>query len=304
MARRYAVLDVFTREKLAGNPLAVVLDSDGLDTSTMQSIAREFGLPETVFVQAAQRPNHTAKLRIFTPGRELDFAGHPTVGTAVLLAARRFADLEKAIDAMIVVEENVGPVRCGVKLNPNGPHYAEFSVPKLSAPVSVDFGDRGAISDAVGLSVADIGFENHRPSAWTCGAPFIFLPVAGLDAMQRAKPEVSRWKEAFGTQQRVGVFLYTRECVHHDSQIHARMFAPESGIHEDPATGSAAAGLAGALLKFDDLPDGTDPYRIEQGLEMGRPSFMDLSIDVDGGVIKAERIGGYAVQVAEGELKV
>jgi trans-2,3-dihydro-3-hydroxyanthranilate isomerase len=304
MARRYSVLDVFTTEPLAGNPLAVVLDAEGLDSAAMQKIAAEFGLPETVFVLPAERPNHTAKLRIFTPGRELDFAGHPTVGTAVLLAARRFADLEKAIDAMIVVEENVGPVRCGVKLDPNGPHYAEFAVPRLAAPYATDFGERGAIADAVGLTIADIGFENHRPSAWTCGSPFIFLPVAGLDAMQRANPVTSRWPEAFGTQDRVGVFLYTRDCVHHDSHFHARMFAPGSGITEDPATGGAAAAFAGPLFTFDDLPDGTHACRIEQGLEMGRPSFIDLNVDVLNGELKAERIGGYAIIIAEGTLKI
>ncbi len=302
MARRYAVLDVFTRQPLAGNPLAVVLDAEGLDTKAMQAIAREFGLPETVFVLPAQRPNHTAKLRIFTPGRELDFAGHPTVGTAVLLATRRFAPVETAIDAMIVVEENVGPVRCAVKLDPRDPAYAEFSVPKLPVPVSTDFGGRGAIADAIGLTIADIGFENHRPSAWTCGAPFVFLPVAGLDQVQRARPEASRWREAFGSGDRVGVYLYTRECVHHDSQFHARMFAPDSGIYEDPATGGAAAAFAGALMTFDGFTDGTHQIRIEQGIEMGRPSFIDLAVDAEAGSLKGERIGGHAVLMAEGEL--
>jgi trans-2,3-dihydro-3-hydroxyanthranilate isomerase len=304
MARRYCVLDVFTKQALAGNPLAVVLDADGLDSAAMQAIAAEFRLPETVFVLPAERPNHTAKLRIFTPGRELDFAGHPTVGTAVLLASRRFAELEKAIDAMIVVEENVGPVRCGVKLDPDGPHYAEFAVPRLPAIVPTQFGERGAIADAIGLTIADIGFENHRPSAWTCGAPFIFVPIAGLDAMERAVPEPSRWREAFGLADRVGIFLYTRDCVHHDSHFHARMFAPGSGIMEDPATGGAAAAFAGALFEFDAMPDGTHDCRIEQGLEMGRPSFIDIGVDVEHGQVKAVRIGGYAVEISEGVLHI
>jgi trans-2,3-dihydro-3-hydroxyanthranilate isomerase len=304
MARRYAVLDVFTREALAGNPLAVVLDAEGLDTPAMQAIAREFGLPETVFVLPAERANHTAKLRIFTPGRELDFAGHPTVGAAVLLATRRFPDLEKAIDVMIVVEENVGAVRCGVKLDPRGPHFAEFAVPRLAAQFAADLGERGAIADAIGLTIADIGFENHRPSAWTCGSPFIFVPVSGLEAIGRAKPVQSRWREAFGTQDRVGIYVYTRDCVHHKSQFHARMFAPESGIIEDPATGAAAAAFAGPHFTYDDLTDGTHVCRIEQGFEMGRPSFIDLSVDVVNGQLKAERIGGYAVEIAAGELKI
>lgn len=270
----------------------------------MQAIAKEFGLPETVFVLPAERPNQTARIRIFTPGRELDFAGHPTVGTAVLLASRRFPELEKAIDAMIVLEENVGPVRCGVKLDPEGPDYAEFAVPRLPAQFETLFGDRGTIADAIGLTSADIGFENHRPSAWTCGSPFIFVPVAGLPAISKIKPVLDRWPEAFGKHDRVGIFAYTRDCVHHDSHFHARMFAPESGIKEDPATGSAAAAFGGAHVFFDALTDGTHDCRIEQGIEMGRPSFIDLSIDVANGQLKSERIGGFAVEIASGMLNV
>jgi trans-2,3-dihydro-3-hydroxyanthranilate isomerase len=302
MTRRYCVLDVFTQTALAGNPLAVVLDSEGLDTAAMQTIAREFGLPETVFVWPAENPTHAAKVRIFTPGRELDFAGHPTVGTAVLLATQRFAGLSEAIDAMVVLEENVGIVRSAVKLQPEGANFAEFVVPKLPAPVSARFGDKGAIADALSLTSNDIGFENHKPSAWTCGSPFVFVPIAGLEAIGRAKPRLDGFREAFGTSDRVGIYLYTRDCVHHDSQFHARMFAPESGIAEDPATGSAAAAFGGALLMFDNLLDGTHDFRIEQGIEMGRASFMDLGIDIEAGTIKAERIGGHAVLVAEGTL--
>jgi trans-2,3-dihydro-3-hydroxyanthranilate isomerase len=304
MTRRYSVLDVFTRTALAGNPLAVVHDTDGLDTVAMQTIAREFGLPETVFVFPAANPTHTAKLRIFTPGRELDFAGHPTVGTAVLLASRRFANLSDPIDAMIVLEENVGIVRSAVKLEPQGASYAEFTVPKVPAPVAARFGDKSAIADALGLTSADIGFENHKPGAWSCGSPFLFVPIAGLEPMRRARPRLDGFKDAFGTVDRVGVYLYTRECVHHDSHFHARMFAPESGIYEDPATGSAVAAFGGTLLTQDDLADGTHNFRVEQGLEMGRASFMDLGIDVADATIKAERIGGHAVIIAEGTLFV
>ncbi|MDR3372636.1 MAG: PhzF family phenazine biosynthesis protein [Ancalomicrobiaceae bacterium] len=304
MPRPYAVLDVFTKVPLEGNPLAVVLDADGLSSEAMQKIAREFGLPETVFVLNASRPNYTAKLRIFTPARELDFAGHPTVGAAALLAARRFGEVEKAIDAMVVVEENVGPVRCGVKLDPSGIAYAEFGVPRLAAPLSSTFGDRGTIADALGLDPSDVGFENHRTSAWTCGAPFVFVPVAGLDAMARAKPAVQHWRQAFGTIDRVGTFLYTRECLNHDSRFHARMFAPEAGILEDPATGAAAAAFAGVILSHDAPTDGTHHFRLEQGFEMGRPSFIDLTLEVEGGALKAERIGGHAVRIAEGELAI
>lgn len=118
MGRRYFILDVFTNQALAGNPLAVVLDGEGLSDTRMQAIAREFNLSETVFVLPPESPTHSAKLRIFTPAKELPFAGHPTVGTAILLARERFGEIEEDQNAMVVLEEAIGKVRCGVVLKP------------------------------------------------------------------------------------------------------------------------------------------------------------------------------------------
>lgn len=303
MDRRYVVLDVFTAEKLEGNPLAVVLDSDGLDAAAMQKIAREFGLPETVFVLPASRPGLTARLKIFTPARELDFAGHPTVGSAVLLASRRFPVIEKTIDSMIVLEENIGSVRCAVKLYPEAPAFAEFDVPKTPEPAAIEIGSKGAVADALGLAPSDVGFENHRPSAYSAGTPFAFVPIAGLDAMGRARPNTAAWREAFGADT-VSVYLYTRECLKHTSRFHARMFGFGFGIPEDPATGSAAAAFAGVIQHFDKPTDGTHHSVIEQGFEMGRPSLINLTVEVAAGRIKLARIGGHAVLVAEGLLKL
>lgn len=301
MSRRYAVLDVFTDTPLDGNPLAVVLDGEGLSDDRMQAIAGEFNLSETVFVQPPENPAHSAKLRIFTPARELPFAGHPTVGTAVLLAAERFGSQDGEMDAVVVLEEEIGLVRCGVRLKPDAAGYAEFDVPKLSAPAG-EAREKELIAAALGLEPRDIGFENHKPSVYDAGVSFTFVPVAGLDAIARAAPVMSAWIPGFGHSDHPGVFVYCRESLQHDSAFHARMFAPTMGINEDPATGSAAAAFAGAVKEFDDLPDGTHVARIEQGFEMGRPSLIDLEIDVLNGKLHAERIGGDAVVVARGEL--
>jgi trans-2,3-dihydro-3-hydroxyanthranilate isomerase len=303
MDRRYVVLDVFTQRPLEGNPLAVVLDCDGLDAATMQAVAREFGLPETVFVLPASRPGLTARLKIFTPARELDFAGHPTVGTAVLLTTLRFPTVEKPIDSMLIVEENVGTIRCAVKLAPSGAPSAEFDIPRLPEPVAAEIGSKGAVADAFGLSSSDIGFENHRPVAYSAGTPFIFVPIAGLDAIKRARPNVPAWREAFGSEA-VSTYLYTRECLKHTSRFHARMFGHGFGIPEDPATGSAAAAFAGVVQHFDKPTDGVHHTVIEQGFEMQRPSLITLTVEVAAGKVKAARIGGNAVIVAEGVLKL
>lgn len=301
--RRYAVLDVFTGRALEGNPLAVVLDADGLDTAAMQKIAAEFNLSETVFVEPAENPAHSAKIRIFTPTGELRFAGHPTVGTACLLAARRFPDLATEMDAVVALEEQVGLVRCAVRLVPGAAAYAEFDVPTLSRKVALDLGPKAEIAEALGLRPNDVGFENHVPSVWEAGShPFAFVPVSGLAAIRHAKPNPAVWTQAFATCP--WAYVYCRETLFHDSSFHARMFAPGAGIAEDPATGSAVAAMAGLINDFDDLPNGTHRYRIEQGFEMGRPSLIDLDVAVEVSDLTAARIGGHAVKVAEGVLLI
>lgn len=304
MPRRHVVLDVFTSRPLEGNPLAVVLDADGLDTTAMQRIAREFNLSETVFVLPAERPGHSARLRIFTPGRELPFAGHPTVGATALLALERFGAVERPIDSMVVVEEPVGVVRAAVRLAPGAAPYAEFDLPRLPKPVVRDLPAKGHFADALGLDATEIGFENHVPTAFDAGVPFAFVPVAGLDAIQRVKTDRGRIAAAFGRAEPLALYVYCRETVRHDSAFHARMFDVEFGIGEDPATGSAAAAFAGVLARFDAPTDGVHKYRIEQGFEMGRPSLIDLVVEVAGGDVGAGRIGGSVVVVAEGTLRI
>jgi trans-2,3-dihydro-3-hydroxyanthranilate isomerase len=303
MSRRFAILDVFTKTPLEGNPLAVVLDSEGLDTAAMQRIAGEFNLSETVFVAPADNAAHAARVRIFTPGRELPFAGHPTVGTACLLAQRRFPDLAGEMDVVVALEEEIGLVRAAVKLRAGQPPYAEFDVPRLSRPFETRLGDRSAIAAALRLRPNDIGFENHVASAHEAGVPFVFAPIANLDAMRRVRPDPSIWAEAFGGHGQ-SVYVYCRETLFHESSFHARMFGAGFGIPEDPATGSAAAAFTGVVHRFDGPPSGTFRYRIEQGFEMGRPSLIDLEIEVDGGEVTASRIGGPAVVVAEGTLRI
>lgn len=302
MARRYAILDVFTATPLEGNQLAVVLDADGLDDGAMQRIAREFGLAETVFVFPAANSVHAANLRIFTPTLEMPFAGHPTVGTAVLLAMEKVKEPGSGSerDLLLILEEKVGPVRCGVSLDGRRGH-ARFTAPRLPVaaqdPEGVD-----AIAAALGLTAHEIGFENHVPSAFDAGVRFTFVPVRNLAAIAKAAPQVGLWERAFGED---GAYLYTRETEVVARQCHARMFAPAIGIVEDAATGSAAVSLAGVLQRFDAHPAGTHHVVIEQGFEMGRPSILQLEIDVSGGGgLEAVRLGGEAVVVAQGTLDV
>ncbi len=300
MERRYAVWDVFTSKPLAGNPLAVVLDSDGLSGEEMQAIAREFNLSETVFVLPPRLAAHTAYIRIFTPFAELQFAGHPTVGAAIQLANDRISGAAADCDALIVLEEEIGSVRVGVVGRRGEAPYAEFDVPKLpelaGAPAHDD-----RIAAALGLAPQEIGFANHKPSQYDAGVPFTFVPVRDLEAAGRAQIASVHWEEAFrGSNGKV--FLYCRETIHHQAAFHARMFAPGVGVPEDPATGSAAAAFPAVIHRFDQCPEGTSEYVIEQGIEMGRPSEMKLEIEVSGRKLKRVRIGGSACLVMRGKL--
>lgn len=297
MRRTFYTLDVFTDVALAGNPLAVVLDSQGLDAGRMQAIAREFNLAETVFVEEPRNPVNTARMRIFTPGRELPFAGHPTIGAAVLLAHLRAPDLLAHQDLRVVVEEDVGDIVCVARHRKGQPMAAYFTLPRLPEAVG-EAPSSEALAAGLGLAPADIGFDDHRPTQYSAGTPFVFVPIASLAAIGRARPNLRLWGEGGAP----AVYLYTNEVVDSGSACHARMFASGWGIVEDPATGSAAAAFAGVVMQFERPGDGAHMFVIEQGLEMGRPSFVSLGLDVENGALGSATVGGSAVIVAQGSI--
>jgi len=294
MRRHFFTLDVFTDRRFTGNPLAVVLEPQGLETAAMQAIAREFGHPETVFVLPPSDPTHRARLRIFTPGRELPFAGHPTVGTAVLLGR-----LDDGSAREFVVEEGIGPVRCTVEPVDDGRGRARFALPQL--PVAAGAApDDATIAAALGLSAADIGFDALRPARWSAGNPCTFVPLARLAAVADCRPDAGKIIAAFGNGI---VYLFCRDCAEAGHDFHARMFAPAFGVTEDPATGSAAAAFAGLLAAHGGRKDGEHAAVIEQGYEMGRPSLMELAFVLQGGKLVSASVGGGAVIVTEGTIE-
>lgn len=303
MALEYHILDVFTERAFGGNPLAVVTDANSLAASDMQAIAREFNLSETVFVLKPTSPGHTAKIRIFTPVREIPFAGHPTLGTAALLAELRMPVVNGERDAIIALEEEVGSVRVGVRLRAGAAAFAEFDAPKIP-PKTEPLGEPDETAAAIGLIASEVGFENHKPTLVRDSSTFAYVPVANLEAMSKLRVAPAHFARAFSERGVDGVYVYTRQCLRAASSFHARMFAPDLGVPEDPATGSAAIGFARAVHTFDGLNDGTHKRVIEQGVEMGRPSSIGLVIAVKGGELDGVRIGGHVVRVAEGTLRV
>lgn len=305
MARSYSVYDVFTDSRLAGNPLAVIFDAEGLSDEAMQAIAKEMNLSETVFVLPPQNPTHTAALRIFTPGRELPFAGHPTVGTAIALAERAHAMHGGDVDLVSVLDERVGPVRCAIRLRQKKASFAEFDLPRKSQQIVLPL-DKADLANALSLKITEVGFENHVPSIWSAGVPFLLVPVHDLGAAERLEFDPQLWEKTapFVDGALASAFVYCRGGINHTAKFHARVFPIGMGITEDPATGSAVAAFSGAINHFDRLTDGHHPLIVEQGIEMGRPSFIHLHIDVDGGEIANARIGGQAVRIASGIIEL
>ena len=293
MKLNYLLLDVFTTERLKGNPLAVVLKADGLLDNQMQAIAAEFNLSETVFIQKAQSERHAAAVRIFTPTVELPFAGHPTVGAAVVLG------LQTRTTA-VRLEEKVGVITCVIERVDKDVGMARFALPRLpeeagKAPAA------SAIAATLGLQVEDIGCGPYQPALYSAGVPFYLVPVRDAAALKRIRLERRGWDETY-TFGRGSVYVFTLTPDERENDFAARMFAPGLGLGEDPATGAAAAALIGLVARHTD--NGQHEFRLRQGHEMGRPSLITLQLRKEGDQLTHGGIGGHAVILAEGVLNL
>lgn len=296
MQRRYVTTDVFTDRAFGGNPLAVVLDAEGLSPAQMQAIAREFNYSETTFVLPPANPAHTAQVRIFTPAAEMPFAGHPNVGTAVVLA-RRTPGLTH-----VVFEEAAGLVPLVIE------HAAGMAIgAELQAPVAFARGPAAAVDEAaaaVGLAEADVSLLTHLPSTASAGLPFLFVNLASRDALRRARPEAARLPALLQATAAAGLFVYTQDMPPQGCDVAARMFFPLDSIIEDPATGSANVALAGLLASCRAEADYHLILHVAQGDDMGRPSRLRARAEKIGGWVMSTHVGGQCVMMMEGTLAV
>ncbi len=296
---RFVTLDVFTDRCFTGNPLAVLTDArhaDGrpLDAETMQAIAAEFGFSETAFVQPSRRADCLRRVRIFTPATELPFAGHPTVGSAIALALE--GTLVMVGDrAEAAFDLGAGPTRVGVR-RVDGRLWAELTAPEC--PSQGPMTDPAAVAAALQVPVQAVDGTAHPPTDASAGLPFLVVRLADLDALAAAAPDRASLATLSSPGARHGAVCYVPTA----DELRVRVFVPEMGIAEDPATGSAAAALAGLLGGLGEVTDGTHSFRIVQGVEMGRASRIEAAVDVRGGRVVAVRVAGTAVVVTDGWL--
>lgn len=285
--------DVFTDRRFAGNPLAVIFGADELSSDAMLSITREFNYSESVFLLTPENADCIARLRIFTPGGELPFAGHPTVGAAAAIARRR-----NLTDRM-VLELPAGrfPVRVGGR---GDVRRAEFDNPNLPA-VRAEGPAAACVEAALGLPESSVDHDRHAPRRCGAGIDF-FYAAAPLEAVQAARLNTAAW-DALGLGDACGVLLYAPAAPDSGADWHVRMFGPHIGVAEDPATGSAAAGLPAQLMAAGEFSDGRYDWWVEQGIEMGRPSRIRVRFGVRGGAFDSLSIGGDAIAVSTGEIR-
>jgi trans-2,3-dihydro-3-hydroxyanthranilate isomerase len=299
MRLRYYTCDVFTDTRFGGNQLAVLPEAEGLSDGQMQQIAREFNFSETTFVLPAQAGNDY-RVRIFTPPREVPFAGHPNIGTAFVLATMGvFGALDEP--RQVVFEEDAGLVPVAIHRRDGGRIWCELTAPQslsLGQTVSAE-----SVASAVSLTTADIITAAHLPQAASVGLPLLMAELSGREALARARPDIPGFERlaAEGVDPPF-VHLYARTS--DDFDLRARMFAPLGGIPEDPATGSANCALAGLLTQIDPAADATFSWRIAQGVEMGRPSVLEARTEKRSGAVVNVWIGGDSVMVSEGVLEV
>ena len=298
---RFYTADVFTDQPFGGNQLAVIPDARGLDDAAMADLAREFNYSESVFTFPAENGG-TRRLRIWTPGGELPFAGHPTVGTAHVLAAIGEIPLE-GDETRIVFEEGVGPVPVTIRAREGKPVFAQLSVAKLpeaGPPVPT----RETLAEILSLESKDLLGGQWAPQALSCGVPFLFVPVKDRAALKRSRIKLEQWERTLSNAWASMIMVFSRDPEREGSDIRARMYAPGISIPEDPATGSACAALGGYLAARDARQDGTLHWVVEQGFEMGRPSILEIEVEKRGGAVTAVRVGGATVMMAEGTIGV
>jgi trans-2,3-dihydro-3-hydroxyanthranilate isomerase len=298
----YVTTDVFTSERFAGNPLAVIPDARGLSGEAMQKIATEFNYSEVTFVLPPENPENTARVRIFTPTKEIPFAGHPNVGTAFVLG-QQTEIFGKTPGDKLIFEEKAGLVNVQLLRTDN-----DVSGAKIRAPAKLQLGDTVAgdlIARCIQVDPASIRHATHAPTFASVGLPFAFAELDSLETLGKARPNAAIFAEAAALHKEdktgFSLFLYTRST-DKPWHIRARMFAPLDNVPEDPATGSASAALGAYLTSL--LPEGDveTQITIEQGVEMGRRSLIGLDVKKSGGIITDVFLSGHCVSVMRGEV--
>lgn len=298
---RYLTLDVFTDRAFGGNQLAVFPDATDIPEEWLLPITREFNFSEVTFVYPAKDARHARTVRIFTPEKEMPFAGHPIIGTAAALALAEEA-LGGATTGTLVLDLKIGTVPVDVRVEGEGLAWAELTVAKLPE-VGPSVPTLNTMAEILSLETKDLVGGALSPQAVSCGYPFLLVPLKSVDAVRRARVRVDLWEQTLKRSWAPEILLAARDGEHGEHAWHARMFAPGINVPEDPATGSAIAAFGGWLAMKESRSDGEFAWTVRQGIEMGRPSLLEVRATKTAGAVTAVKVAGRAVLIGEGRLR-
>jgi trans-2,3-dihydro-3-hydroxyanthranilate isomerase len=298
---RYVLVDVFTNRAFGGNPLAVFPDGQGLDEVQMRALANELHLSETTFVLPARQAGHDYQVRIFTPSVELPMAGHPTIGTSFVLAHEGMISLGEGT-TRITLEEGVGPVPVSIQFD--GSRISQIEMQQPLPEFGPRFEQREVMADMLSLSIHDLD-EALPIQIVSCGVPFLYIPVRSIAAMKRIRFKTEVFERELSNNS-ASVFVFARGGEEPGSTVHSRMFAPNMGIPEDPATGAASGPLGSYLVRYGlvEAENGVADLVSEQGIEMGRPSFVRIRVEQRGDEITGVYVGGECHFMGEGVFQL
>lgn len=293
----YVIVDVFAEAALRGNPAAIVFDADSLSDTQMQALGREFNLSETAFILKPRDPAHTAHVRIFTPGNEVPFAGHPNIGSAFALAQRRGLTGDD-----LLFDEKAGLVR--LKLQRENGTVVGASLQAPQTLLTVPGPAPAATAAALSLEETDIVTATHPPITATVGLEFLFVEVTGIAALGRARAHIPAFDLIRASHGVEGVHVYAKSPAPSGARIQARNLSPYDGIGEDSATGSATASLVALLAQCDPRADCDFSLEAHQGIEMGRPSRLHGFAEKRSGKAAPPHVSGRCVQVMQGMISL
>ena len=293
----FYLVDVFTKKNFQGNQLAVIPSADGLAKNQMQKIASEFNFSESVFILKSKKKSCFSKLRIFTPKEEIPFAGHPTIGAIFILAKRNdFAGKQKI---QLKIEEQIGEINAFIYFNKNIVKKIEIISPKLPI-IGPKAPTLEKISKTISLKPHEIENKKSIPLQVSCGLPFTFIQIKNLKSLRRAKIVLYEWEKNFSSLWAPSLFLYCEETETGQCDFHTRMFGPKLGITEDPATGSAVLAFSAVYNRFFQKNTRKKTLKIEQGIEMNRPSILKLKYEIEKSQISKVVLGGQTQMVGKG----
>lgn len=299
---RYITLDVFTDRMFGGNQLAVFPDARDIPDDLLLAITREFNFSEVTFCYPAPDDAHTRRVRIFTPGAEVPFAGHPTIGTSAALALCEGA-LGAASEGRLTLALGVGSVPVDVRIEAKERAWAELSVAKLPE-VGPAVPTLNTMAEILSLEASDLVGGALSPQAVSCGIPCLLVPLKSVDAVSRARVRMDRWEQTLQKSWAPEILVAARDAEGGDQHWRARMFAPGLNVPEDPATGSAIAAFGGWMAIKDGRPNADFAWTVDQGIEMGRPSRLAVRVEKRDGKVTAVRVAGQAVLTGEGDLRL